>query len=354
MSTNAFSQLLGREHPIRLHYGLLRMDPLRFNGIEPGALCGEQERQDTYALARPLDLLIVLANPLPHHLADMPGGVVPDQQPLPFSLGCQALTTRLQELDRDRAHRSSGDKAQPDLRTVWVIWRPFLPQDPIAGQGFGIGVALWPGLFHQAYGVPFALPGLHTRQRKTAPPHFVLEAGGPIRLLTGPGDQPIACVFLSRYCGSGLVIQCLARFQFVPNRLRARRTLSPETRVGVIPRWKLTWAASGKVHTLVWWPQSRGLRCKRSCSASTASSLNVVRSRCGREEPSCNTSSPWALKPWITLRTVCRWQPNWLARAVARWPRSEASRIWQRRKTKASFERNPAGPGGVRLRSKGG
>src|SRR5215469_9787953 len=91
MSTNAFSQLLGRENPIRLHYGLLRMDPLRFNGIEPRTLCGEQERQDTYSLARLFDLLIVLANPISHHLADVPGRIVPDQQPLPFSLRCQTL-----------------------------------------------------------------------------------------------------------------------------------------------------------------------------------------------------------------------------------------------------------------------
>src|SRR5215467_2699201 len=93
MSTNAFSQLFSRKHSIRLHDGLLRMDPLRFNRVEPGALCGEQERQDTYSLARPLDVLIVLANPQPHHLAAMPGCIVPDQQPLPFSLGCQALIT---------------------------------------------------------------------------------------------------------------------------------------------------------------------------------------------------------------------------------------------------------------------
>src|SRR5215472_1585813 len=129
MSTNAFSQLLSREHSIRFHYGLLRMDPLRFNWVEPGALCGEQERQNTDPLVRLLDLLIVPTNPLAHHLADMPGGIVPDQQPMPFSLRSQTLTTRLQKLDRDRAHRSSSDKAQPDLRTVWVIWRPVLPQD---------------------------------------------------------------------------------------------------------------------------------------------------------------------------------------------------------------------------------
>src|SRR5215831_14666114 len=86
-------------------------------GLRKAALCGEQERQDPYPLARLFDLLIVLANPLPHQLADMPRRIVPDQQPLPFSLGGLALTTLFQELDRECADRSSSDKAQPDLRT---------------------------------------------------------------------------------------------------------------------------------------------------------------------------------------------------------------------------------------------
>ena len=104
-------------------------------GLSQGLCVGSKNGRIRTPLPSPLDLLIVLANPLPHHLAHMPGRIVPDQQPLPFSLGCQALTTRLQKLYRDRAHRSSGDKAQPDLRTVRVIWRPFLPQGPRSRPG---------------------------------------------------------------------------------------------------------------------------------------------------------------------------------------------------------------------------
>ena len=134
----------------------------------------------------------------------------------------------------------------------------------------------------------------------------------------------------------------MARFQFFPKRLRARRTLSPETRLEVRPCWKLIWATRDNVHTLVWRPKSRGLRCNRSRSASHVSSGTVVRSRWGREEPSSKTASPAALKPWMMLSTVCLWHPNCLAIAVARTPRSDANRTWDRRTTKASLERKPA------------
>jgi hypothetical protein len=188
VSANTFGQLLCREQAIRLHNSLFRMDPPRLNRIEPRTLLGEQERQDTHAFPGLFDLLIVLANPAPHHFADMPGSIIPDQKPVAFSLGCQAFTRVVQEPDRDRAHGSSCDKAQPDKRAVWVLWRPFLPQDTIAGQGFGIGVALVPGLLHQVHGLPLGLPSTEARQGKATPPHFVGEADGPIRLLAAPSD----------------------------------------------------------------------------------------------------------------------------------------------------------------------
>jgi hypothetical protein len=185
------------------------------------------------------------------------------------------------------------------------------------------------------------LPGRHARQGKAAPPDLVLEAYGPGRLVASPSNQPVACIFFCRYSGSGLVIQCLARFQLVLSRLRARRTLSVETSVAMMPCSKLTCAASSKVHTPRSLPKSCGLRCKRSCKRWHPSSVNVVRKWWGREEPSCSTANPVALKSLMTLRTVWSSQPSWWPIAGARSPRELASKIWQRRKTKASDERNP-------------
>ena len=240
MSTNAFSQLLGRKQPIRFHNRLFGMDPFGFNGVEPGALSGQEERQDAHALARLFDLLVVLADPGANHFTDVPGGIVPDQEPVTRALGCQALTTILQELNADRTHRTSRDEAQPGLGTVGILRGSCLPQDAIAGQGPGVRVVLLPALFDQANGMLCTLPGVETGLGKATPPYFVQKADGPVGLLASISNQAVTSFFLSRYCGSGLLIQCLARFQLVFKDLSARRTLSSETSVGVIPRSKLT------------------------------------------------------------------------------------------------------------------
>ena len=70
------------------------------------------------------------------------------------------------------------------------------------------------------------------------------KAGGPSRRRTGPSAQPIAGVFFRSYGGSGLLSKSLARLQFVPKPLSARRTLSSETSLGLRACSKLAWAAS--------------------------------------------------------------------------------------------------------------
>jgi hypothetical protein len=77
-------------------------------------------------------------------------------------------------------------------------------------------------------------------------------------------NQSVASVFFRRYCGSGLVIQCLARFQLVLRRLRAQRTLSSEMGAPMMPCSKLTWATSSNVQVLRCLPKSLGGRCRSS------------------------------------------------------------------------------------------
>src|SRR6266849_8522745 len=342
MGTHTLSQLLRRKQSIGFHHGALAMHPLGLNGVEPGTFGGQKARQDTDALALSFHLGIVGADPCAHELAHMPGGVVPNEQPGCFSLGLHLLTSPLQELCRHIADGASCDKAQRHLIADRLLCWPALPQNAIASQRFGIGVSLLPGLLHQTHRLVCVLPGVHARQSKATPPHLVEIANGPGRLLAGPGDQPVASVFFSRYCGSGLVIQCLARSQLVFSRLSARRTLSSETSWEMIPCSKLTRAANSRVQVLRSWPKSCGLRCSRSLSRSAPSSVKAVRSRWGREDPSWRTASPEALNSWITLRTVWSSQPSWWAIAGARSPCADARKIWQRRITKASAERNPA------------
>jgi hypothetical protein len=342
MNTNALSHLSGGKPPIGFHNSLLGMHPLGLDRVQPGTFDGQKEGQDAHPLVHLLHLGIVLTNPGPYQLAVMPGGVLPDQQPTGLACRLQPGADPVQKLGRDGADWTPIHKTQRHLTADGISGRTLLPQDSIAGKSFWIRVILLPDLFHQMAWLVFVLPSIESGQRNPAPPHLIQKADRPAGLLTTPGDQPLACVFFCRDWGSGLVIQCWARFQLFAKRLRARRTLSPETCLAVSPCWKLIWAAKDNVHTLLSRPKSWGLRCRRSRRASNASSGKVVRSRWGREEPSCKTAKPTALKPWMMLRTVCLWHPNWAAMAGARWPRSDASRTCALRKTKASLERQPA------------
>src|SRR5262249_40011215 len=118
------------------------------------------------------------------------------------------------------------------------------------------------------------------------PPDFVAEPQGPRRLGHSPLDELVAPFFFRAYAGSGLVIQCLARFQFTRKRRRARRMVSSLTRRGVRPWAKLTSAAKASVQRLVGLPKVRGLWCKsgrRDSQGPTSKSIAVVwrRDDCG-------------------------------------------------------------------------
>ena len=164
VSTDPFSQLLSRKQPIVLNHVALSMNSLWLNGIEPGALRGQKERQNAHSFSALSHLLVVLTNPGAHLLAHMPGGIIPDQEPVALALGGQPLTTVVQKLGGDGAHWTPGDKTQPHLVSLRLLWGPLLPQHAIAGQRFGVGIFLLPGLLHQAHGMVLLLPGVHARQ----------------------------------------------------------------------------------------------------------------------------------------------------------------------------------------------
>src|SRR3954465_2250591 len=78
----------------------------------------------------------------------------------------------------------------------------------------------------------------------------------------GTASAPVSfadLVFLSAYCGSGLVIQVSARRQPTPSRLSASRMVSRLTRSAVIPCSAQTSAARASVHVERAFPDWRGL-----------------------------------------------------------------------------------------------
>src|SRR5262249_16373113 len=127
--------------------------------------------------------------------ADVPGCVIPDEQPGGFPQFRQAVTAPLQKLRGNVTDRTPRDKAQPHLVSSRIIWGPLLPQHTITTHAFRIGISLLGGLFDQAKGMIRVLPGIKTWQGKTTPPDLVQETDGPCRLLAGPGDQSVTCVF---------------------------------------------------------------------------------------------------------------------------------------------------------------
>src|SRR5262245_22319004 len=94
-------------------------------------------------------------------------------------------------------------------------------------------------------------PGPEVGLSQAAPPHLILKADDPVGMPQGQRDQAITPLFFRAYCGSGLVIQCLARFQLVRRRCNARRMLSSLRHRSVTPCSWQTWAARASVHTPV-------------------------------------------------------------------------------------------------------
>lgn len=197
ISANAFSQLVGREKARRFDYCPFPVNPFGFNGVEPGALLGQKERQDTNAFPLACNLLVMRSDPGTHDFTAMPGSIVPDQEPGRFAMCLQLLAAPVQELRGDMADGTARDKAQSHLIANWLISRASLPQHPIAGECFGIRIVLLPRLFFQMNGILGALPSLRFGQGKSAPPNFIEKANCPAALLARPGDQSVTSVFFS-------------------------------------------------------------------------------------------------------------------------------------------------------------
>src|SRR5256886_10588973 len=137
VGTDTFSQLASSKQAIKFDHVALGMHPFGFDGIEPGARLWQQEGQNPNAVAGLLDLLVVLADPGSHGLALMPGGIIPDQEPVGLALFKQTFTAPLQELDGDGAHRAADPEAQPSLPPVSPGGTPPPPRAPAASPGLG-------------------------------------------------------------------------------------------------------------------------------------------------------------------------------------------------------------------------
>lgn len=90
----------------------LGVNPLGFDGIEPGARDRQGTGEDADAFLLPLDLTGVGVNPVLDGVTAVPGGGIPDQEQGRLPLGFEFLAAPVQERNRHRAEGTPLNKAK--------------------------------------------------------------------------------------------------------------------------------------------------------------------------------------------------------------------------------------------------
>src|SRR5918994_4359618 len=139
-------QLISREQPVGLYDLALAMDPLGLHRVEPRTLLGQKAAYDPHSRAAVFDLTVVRGNPPSYLFGDVPGSVVPDQHPYPLACRLELLSAPRKEAGSYPAHGAAIYKAHPHLLELRHI-------EPVAGDGFGIGVVFGDRLFDEAQGL---------------------------------------------------------------------------------------------------------------------------------------------------------------------------------------------------------
>src|SRR5713101_608414 len=80
VDTGTRFHLVCTQQSVWFRHGTLAIDPFRFHRIEPRTPAGQRADDDAHPDCAPLDLLSVLAELVPHSVAPVPGGVLPNHQ----------------------------------------------------------------------------------------------------------------------------------------------------------------------------------------------------------------------------------------------------------------------------------
>src|SRR5918998_2111992 len=334
--THPLGKLVCPEQPIRLDDLALGVDPLRLDGVEPRTLLRKQAAHNPHSASTLLDSAVMPSEPSPHFFGDVPAGVVPDEDQDLLSGRFELLQAPPAELGGYGTHGPAVHESQPRVADLGEV-------EPVAGDGFRLGIVLGDRPLDEAEGLALLGPTVEGGQRHPAPPAFVAESDGPLGIRRSRDfHQPVAPPFFLSYKGSGEVIHRLARIHRTPSkRDKVARTVSPETRSLVSPSSKATSAAISNVQRLDSRPNSLGERWSISLKASADSSSKASRVRLGREsQPAVRASRPLSLKSFMASRAVCEAHPRFEAIFGARSPRQLARRIWARRMVKVSLERS--------------
>src|SRR5919112_560304 len=328
-------ELISAKQSLELRDLAFGVDPLGLDGVEPRALGGQRARYYPNPMAAGFNPAIVGGDPTSHLMAFVPACVVPDQQQDLLAHSLEPSATPSEKLRGYGAQRAAIDEPKPGLFEPWQI-------QPVAGEGLRLGIVLARLFVQEAYRAARLGPGVHRRPLESRKPGLILEANSPLGMALGQPDQPISIPFFLAYSGSGLSIQRLARFQRTPSLQSVALMVSPLTLLSVMPCSKLTSAAIESVQKESSLPNFLGSWWSISRRVSTPLWSKAAWTSLGREEPASRASRPRSLKAWMALRTVWEPHPRFSAIRGGCSLRALAKRIWQRLRTKASEERNPA------------
>jgi len=166
IATETLSRFCARQFTGGFGDGALARHPCRFNAIEPRAF-GRQLTDHQATATGALDPLVMSPDPGPDGAADVPGGVVPDQQERRLAIVGPPCSQPPEKLGGHQTDWPPVDNA--DQHGLGVG-----PQPAIAGERFGFGILPVRRVLDQAYGVTVC-PGMQRRGGHAAPPDFIGE-----------------------------------------------------------------------------------------------------------------------------------------------------------------------------------
>src|SRR5436305_6773029 len=124
---NPVGELVCAEQSVGLDHFALAVNPLGLYGVQPRALLWQQAAYDPHAFAALFDSAVILPEPAPDLLGDVPAGVVPDENQHLLAKSFEFLRAPSEKLRRYRAHGPPIHESQPRLVEFGQI-------EPVAGD----------------------------------------------------------------------------------------------------------------------------------------------------------------------------------------------------------------------------
>jgi hypothetical protein len=171
-SADPLGKLVSSQKTVRFDDLALAVYPLRLDGVEPRTLLRQQAAHDPYSTAALFDFSVVLAEPAPDLLGDVPGSVVPDENHYLLSGHFELF-----DAPRKKARRYGTDgppihEPQPCLLEPRHI-------EPLTGDGLRIGIVFSDRLLDEAQWIAFLGEATQGGQGYPAPPALVTETHRP-------------------------------------------------------------------------------------------------------------------------------------------------------------------------------